>query len=330
MKKQKSAALLLLVVCAALFAGALWNHSAESHALAALPSPPGTFFDVDHHRMHLVCFGSGSPTILAESGASENSQAWTVLAPRLSQRFRFCAYDRAGFGLSETQPGPRDAGHIAEQLHALLSAAAIHGPLVLLGHSLGGLFIRAYTARYPDEISALIFLDSGAPAAYDGSLGKPLGLTPSGFRAHAIADLARWAALVSGSARLRGQCSDPAACRPAPMLEDAREFFTIQEDSAEVSSQALNLPVLILSEDGSPTVQTLEARAAWDKIQSSLLDVSPRSQRVIAIGGDHQLQLHCAGLVADRISTFLANLRDGVTPSGNDRTRTAPCKTISR
>ena len=74
-----------------------------------------------------------------------------------------CAYDRAGFGWSDAGPMPRTAGRIADELHALLGAANIAPPYVLVGHSFGGLSIRAYATSHPEDVAGLVFVDPAHP-----------------------------------------------------------------------------------------------------------------------------------------------------------------------
>ena len=76
---------------------------------------------------------------------------------------RVCAYDRAGMGWSEMGPEPRDAEQITGELHTLLKGANIDGPYVLVGHSYGGLYVRTYAARYPDEVAGVVLVDSSSP-----------------------------------------------------------------------------------------------------------------------------------------------------------------------
>ena len=74
-----------------------------------------------------------------------------------------CIYDRAGFGWSDAGPLPRTAGRIADELHALLNAADIAPPFVLVGHSFGALSVRAYAARHPGDVAGLVFVDPAHP-----------------------------------------------------------------------------------------------------------------------------------------------------------------------
>src|SRR5215469_13226576 len=113
--------------------GAMWNYLAVRRDRAAYP-PPGRIYDVNGYAMHLYCTGTGSPTLVLESGHGEDFTVWGKVQPSLSRVTRTCSYDRAGFGWSAAQPGERDADHIADQLHALLMKAGITTPVVLEGH----------------------------------------------------------------------------------------------------------------------------------------------------------------------------------------------------
>jgi pimeloyl-ACP methyl ester carboxylesterase len=76
---------------------------------------------------------------------------------------RVCAYDRAGLGWSDPGPTPRDARQVVHELHTLLDRAAIAPPYVLVGHSIGGMYVRVYAAQYPNEVAGLVLVDSSHP-----------------------------------------------------------------------------------------------------------------------------------------------------------------------
>jgi pimeloyl-ACP methyl ester carboxylesterase len=116
--------------------------------------------DVGGRRLHLYCVGSGSPTVVFESGLGEGAYAWALVQPAVGRQYRACAYDRSGIAFSDPTPGPRSVASLVRDLHELLARSGERGPYLLVGHSLGGLFVRRYAKKYPDEVAALVLLDS--------------------------------------------------------------------------------------------------------------------------------------------------------------------------
>src|SRR6476659_874802 len=127
---------------------------------------PGQLIDVGDHRLYLSCTGSGEPTVILEPGLGETSAAWGWIAPTVAAHTRVCVYDRAGRGRSEPSPDPQDGDQIATDLHTLLDHAGVTGPLVMVGHSLGGLSVLDYTARYPEQVTGMVLLDATPPNAF--------------------------------------------------------------------------------------------------------------------------------------------------------------------
>jgi pimeloyl-ACP methyl ester carboxylesterase len=119
---------------------------------------------VGGHRLHISCLGErrpGTPTVVLEDGsAGVGSIDWRPVQALVAPTTRVCAYDRAGLGWSDPGPGPRTAGRVAAELHALLRGAGEVGPYVLAGHSLGGYFNRAYAGAHPDEVAGMVLVDT--------------------------------------------------------------------------------------------------------------------------------------------------------------------------
>jgi pimeloyl-ACP methyl ester carboxylesterase len=143
-------------------ASTAFNALAIHHYRSIYP-PQGRLYTVDGYKMHLYCTGEGSPTIVLDAGLGNDSLIWANVQPTLSKTTRVCSYDRPGFGWSDLQPNPRDAHRITDQLHTLLTQAGITGPIVLMGHSIAGLYIRDYAAQYPQNLSGLVFVDGSTP-----------------------------------------------------------------------------------------------------------------------------------------------------------------------
>jgi pimeloyl-ACP methyl ester carboxylesterase len=124
---------------------------------------PGRLYDVGGQRLHLNCIGTGSPTVVLENGLGESSPQWTRIADATAATTRVCAYDRAGQGWSDDASGPQDGVTIAKDLHTLLHVAGEHGPYVLVGHSTGGVYAMTFAAQYPQQVAALVLVDSASP-----------------------------------------------------------------------------------------------------------------------------------------------------------------------
>ena len=145
----------------------------EAPGQAGTPSlpPPGGLYEIDGLRLHLRRSGpelgdAGAPTLVIESGAGVVSPVYARLQKQLAQKYPVCSYDRPGLGWSEPDSEPLDAERNARRLHRLLAAAGVQGPLVLIGHSLGGLLNRVYAGLYPEQVVGLLMLDASHPEQF--------------------------------------------------------------------------------------------------------------------------------------------------------------------
>src|SRR3954468_10241000 len=90
-------------------------------------------------RLNLYCMGSGSPTVVFDSGLGEGMVAWALVQPQVALHTRACAYDRAGLGFSDPSPEMRTSAFVVQDLRTLLKKARIKPSYVLVGHSFGGM-----------------------------------------------------------------------------------------------------------------------------------------------------------------------------------------------
>ena len=115
--------------------------------------------DVGGHRLEVAVSGSGFPVVVFEAGLGNDRTTWNAVLPMVSEFTTTVAYTRAGYPGSESGPEPRSPEQIAAELRRLLKGLALPPPYVLVGHSLGGLFARAYYYNYPDEVGGLVLVD---------------------------------------------------------------------------------------------------------------------------------------------------------------------------
>ncbi|MEJ0064600.1 MAG: alpha/beta hydrolase [Caulobacteraceae bacterium] len=113
----------------------------------------------DGRHMRLYCEGSGSPTVVLETGASTDATDWRLVQDEIAHTTRVCSYDRAGLGGSDPGPMPRDVAAKVSDLEQMLVAAKVRGPYVLVGHSLGGLDIQLFADIYRSKVAGMVLLD---------------------------------------------------------------------------------------------------------------------------------------------------------------------------
>src|SRR4029077_13276861 len=114
----------------------------------------------DGARLNLYCMGSGSATVIFDSGWEDWAPAWAVVQPQIAKWARACSYDRAGAGFSDAGPMPRTSVRIADELHSALHNAGITGPYILVAHAFGGDNVRAFADRYMKEAAGLVLVDA--------------------------------------------------------------------------------------------------------------------------------------------------------------------------
>lgn len=128
-------------------------------------SPPGKLVDIEGVKLHIHAEGKKDtqPTLVIEGGGGLPTEFGHWLNEGLKDSMRVVRYDRAGIGYSDACKTPRDPETIARELHALLENAGESPPYIMMGHSIGGPYIRVFTELYPDEVVALFFLDATHP-----------------------------------------------------------------------------------------------------------------------------------------------------------------------
>jgi len=127
--------------------------------------PP--LIDVGGYRLEARMKGTGNPTVVFETGFTGEIPLYWKLQDRIAEHTRTLLYERAGLGRSDPGPQPRTAEQMARDLHSLLAALDIRPPVVLVGHSAGGLFMRVFAHDYPDDVAAMVFIDPASEASYD-------------------------------------------------------------------------------------------------------------------------------------------------------------------
>jgi pimeloyl-ACP methyl ester carboxylesterase len=287
---------------------------AVSSAASAEPSPAAGDFtgsvEVDGRKLHLECKGAGAPIVILISGYRNDAEIWTTppdagvtpVFDAVAGFTRVCAYDRPGTILdaahvsrSDPVPMPRTADEIVAELHALLGAAKLEVPYVLVAHSLGGLFARLYAATYPGDVTGLVLVDAW-PEAMPALLGPE-----------------QWTAY------------ETLAAPPPPGLEAYRDLESVDFGAASermahaaAATPLEDMPLFVLSRTNPvalpPNAPASFSQAAfetaWRQGQDRLASLLPDARHVIAAKSDHYIQIEQPDLVIDAVRQVVTALRD--------------------
>jgi len=117
---------------------------------------------VGEHRLYVSCLGRGHPTVIMDAGHGDSSDVWAEVQRAVAGFTRVCVYDRAGLGRSDVV-GNRTVWDVVNDLEALVSGAAADGPVVLVGHSIGGLIATMLAHDRPEMVAGLVLVDSSHP-----------------------------------------------------------------------------------------------------------------------------------------------------------------------
>jgi pimeloyl-ACP methyl ester carboxylesterase len=335
------------LLAAALGTGLVYQALGTARDAVRFP-PPGRLVAIEGNaspRLHLHSEGDSGPAVILEAGIGASSLSWSLVQPLVARFARVYAYDRAGYGWSDPPrraDGPRIPSRLAEELRALLHAAQVPGPYILVGHSFGGYVARLYAERWPAEVAGLVMLDSpdisewadpspvqrrrhlggalfsriGARLARlgvvrfcldrfsRGSRGLPVAVT-SAFGPAALELVTRMVGQVMKYPPEMRRVAQAHWSRPAPFLSLADHLQHLPDSAREVAACGSlgDLPfVVITAPNPSP------ARAAN---QDAMACQSTRGRHIIAREGGHWLLLDQPALVAQAIESVIEEVRAG-------------------
>ena len=285
--------------------------------------PPGNMYRVNGRFMRLQCMGQGSPAIVLEAGGGKDGLTWAGIQPKLALHTQVCSYDRAGLGWSDPGRTPRDADHVATELHGLLASAHIHVPVVLMGHSMGGLFVRDYAAHYPTEVAGLVFEDSSSPLQNRQPAYRAFEEPRKGTR---FDEFLNEATIELGIPRLLGMCSgssdqvkgisqrifyEDRCHEPFRAMEAEMEAFDLSGQETVNTGPFGDMPILILFHDlaidASNIPQSLIEETKVN--QDAFLRLSTRTHRVIVKISGHSVHFDRPDVVEREVDDFIERIR---------------------
>jgi pimeloyl-ACP methyl ester carboxylesterase len=240
--------------------------------------------------------------VILESGLNDTAAVWSAVQGAVARTTRVCSYDRAnvlGGANDLSDPGAstprlRSAAELVTDLHALLGAAAVPGPYVLVGHSVGGLLVRLYAATYPEEVVGMVLVDATHEdnwARLEEEIGPELWPTAVALFTQAVT----------------GGVLEPLDLEvTAAQVRDAREERPLQP-----------MPLVVLTHTQPPDAATLlpglsveASERLWREHQADLTMLLPDSQQILAEQSGHYIQHDRPDLVIDAIADVIEAVRD--------------------
>jgi len=280
----------------------------------------GRLFDVGGYRMHIDCTGEGSPAVILDSGLGDTFISWRKVQLQIAKFTRVCSYDRAGLGYSDSSSQPRTSKVFAGELHALLHAAGIAPPYVLVGHSMGGYDVRLYASLYRNEVAGMVLVDASHPDQENRFPQELKNMEGSWLRESEFMEYT----MPFGLPRLLSLCEDDpvpraAECNWHSAAEGVAELKAFPASAAQTAATGSlgDMPLAVLSHDPEKPSAELPAdlakpvNDAWEKMQEELAHLSTRGTQGIARNSSHYIQIDRPDVVIEAVRGVVEQARGG-------------------
>lgn len=309
----------------ALITGFIYEQISRSQ-VAKKFHPAGELVEVGDHQLHIVSKGSGSPTVVFESGLdAAGSLAWSAIHDSIAQFTQAVAYDRAGVLWSERGKGPKTGAQIGEELYTLLKKSGHEGPYILVGHSLAGIILRPFLDAHREELAGLVLVDASHPQQIDRfpEAANKMMKTPPTWLIK-LASRVGIIRLFMGGAQLPGtqpsdSCNIITSARMPLSMQGVMDEMSQLEVLAKEGQQAGkldSLPLIVLTavnpdryKQFPDTLLGKQINEIWGELQRDHLTLSTNSEQVLADKSFHYIQLEQPELVIAAIRKLVEKAR---------------------
>jgi pimeloyl-ACP methyl ester carboxylesterase len=161
-KKLKVTGFVLLVLLIIVsLTGSIFEMVSYRNVKANYP-PDGEMIHVGDREIHVNIKGNQTdlPPVVIETGTGNWSYDWSQFQEELSKYTQVLTYDRAGYGWSDPPSNGFSLDTTITDLNTILKETKIDTPVILIGHSVGGVYARHFTDQYPEKVAGLILVDS--------------------------------------------------------------------------------------------------------------------------------------------------------------------------
>lgn len=282
----------------------------------------------DGRQMNLFCEGSGSPTVILDSGLGGGAWDWRFVQEAIAKQTRVCSYDRAGIGGSDPGPMPRDTKAIVADLQSMLTAAKLRGPYVMVGHSLGSFDVRYFADRHRRAVAGMVLVDPSA----DNQNERLAAVIPDyGSLQSRADDRVRRCLTAAESKALKPGASDYRTCvgdPPLDMPQDLTHFHfdymvdpvhyrttlseldSIPQDSIETTAAKRSfgaMPLIVLTAD-SPG-RGPAASKVWNQMHDEIAALSTRGVNRQVPNSGHYIQSDAPQVVIEAVKEVVREAR---------------------
>ena len=308
---------LLLIV--AIFILSVCYEQFASYQASKMPLD-GKYVKIENKNIHIVGRGKGTPSVIFISGWDTiGHMSWQSVQNAIAKKTYTFSYDRAGILRSDAIDTPRTCTNISQELYTLLENAKVQKPYILVGHSLGGAFIRCFIKRHKQDVAGVVLVDSAHPKQIDYYTKKrkkrmknlpPIWLV----KLQVYSSLARIYTDIYGHeiAYIKKddiRNSKKRAFSPKGYIEVMREGKHFKDMSQEIEGTTFgNTPLTVLSAKKSLKTQGIEYKD-WKMLQDELVKLSSNNRHIWVDSG-HYIQLEKPKILIDAINKMIQKIRE--------------------
>ncbi len=298
--------------------------------------PVGKMIDIGGYKLHMIDSHIGDVTVVIDSGAGGKTLDWCLVQPEIAKFARVITYDRAGYTWSDASPLARTSDNIVQELHTMLQNAQVPAPYVLVGHSFGGLNMRLFANKYPDEVAGVILVD----AAHEDLFERLPQLRSNKLMLYAVlaANYCGIFRIMSHFASTQRRMYEAIAKYPVflqrmytPLTLTTKFVNAMTQESLhlEKSCNQLKLennllgdkPLTVISSGKQLTYEQVDGymlpaqvdayNYAWAELQADLVTKSTQGKQIIAKNSGHVISTDQPQIIVDAVREMIKELKIG-------------------
>jgi pimeloyl-ACP methyl ester carboxylesterase len=249
---------------------------------------------IDGRTVHVELLGEGQPAVVVETGFRGLASQWREVADAVSEHTTVVLYDRAGHGESAAVRTPRTPEAIASELHRVLEEVRAPPPWVLVGHSVGGLYMRTFAKLFDAEVAGLVLAESSVEGQRKRRRDSLSYTRDRWMNARPVIE-------VMASTRSARNAD------VRTLLDELRHFRRVVDGEPVLAQGAIGTrPVVVLTQ----RLTAADGHSAWRELQASLTNLSSRAEHLVSDIGGHDLHRDDPELVVASIVRVVEEVRE--------------------